>query len=349
MVAAAMPAAAAETLPEKFANDPVAKALGPEIFNAALKEGKVNWYGADVTDDFLKAGGKANFEKRFGIKMVETIGRLREQTDRLRTEGSVNKRVADVFDGNDQYMLELYALGFLEKWRPPAPELDRIAKEVFVTEPAGYWWPMHMSAQALFINTSLVKPADEPKSFQDILDPKWKGKIAIRDPRSSSGGGWQFLQIYGQKGMGIDYIKKLKAQNPFIIPGGSEQMRDAIATGRFAIGFNGRGEFIRDLPKGTPVKYIVPKEGLAWTPSSLALMKGGPNPNAAKVLLTWMYEVPQIQLWSNSGRPVPHPDVKMEIKEMEVAGYPIMEQIPSKVLAEPNFFFKEMEQVFGVR
>lgn len=344
------PVQAQQSLPAKFADDPVAKAVGPEIFNAALKEGTLTMYGDDVANGFLNEGGKERFAKRFGIKIVDTIGRLRELTDRLRTEGAVKKQIADVFNGNDQYMLELYDLGLLEQWRPPAPELKNINQEVFVREPAGYWWPMHLSGQALFINTNLVKPADEPKSYADLIDPKWKGKVAIRDPRSSSGGGWQFLGFYNQPGLGMDYIKKLKAVvDPFILQGGSEQMRDAIATGRFAIGFNGRGEFVRDLPKGTPVKYIVPKEGMAWTPSSLTLLKGSPHPNAAKLFLTWIYEVPQIQLWSASGRPVPHPAVETPIPEMSVSAYPLMKQIPSDQLANPNAFFKEMEQIFGVR
>lgn len=347
---AAVPAQAQESLPAKFANDPVAKALGPEIFNKALKEGQVNWYGADVTDSFLQAGGKERFEKRFGIKIIPTIGRLREQADRIRTEQSVGKPIADMFDGNDQYMLELHGLGFLQQWRPPAPELDRINKKAFVRDPAGFWWPVYLSAQALLVNTNMVKEADIPKSYKDLLDPKWKGKVAARDPRSSSGGGWQFLHFYVEPTLGIDYIKKVKEIiDPFILTGGSEQARDAIATGRFALGFGGRGENIRDLPKGTPVKYVVPKEGLAWTPASMTLLKGAKNENAAKVVMTWFYEVPQLKLWSEASRPVPHPDATPPIPEMSVSDYPLMDPIPAQLLAKPNAFFKEMEQTFGVR
>ena len=345
-----MEATAQEALPAKFADDPVAKALGPAVFNAALKEGAVNWYGDDVANDFLAGGGKERFEKRFGIKLVDTTGRLRELTDRIRTEGSVARRVADVFNCNDQYMLELHALGFLEAWRPPAAELNNIAKEAFVQEPAGFWWPLHLSAQSLLVNTNLVKEQDIPKSYWDILDPKWKGKVGIRDPRSAGGGGWQFLHIAQVPGLGMDYLKKFKeAVNPFIISGGGDMARDAAVTGRFSLVFNGRGEHIRDLPKGSPVKFVVPKEGLAWTPASIAMIKGAPHPNAAKLLMTWIYEVPQIQLWSNSGRPIPHPAVKMAVPEMSVSDYPLMAAIPSSQLADPNAFFKEMEQVFGVR
>lgn len=343
-------ALAQDRLPERLANDPVAKALGPQVINAALKEGMLTWYGGTTSEDFMKGGSREKFEKRFGIKIEIVSGRLRSLTDRIRTEGAVGKPVADVYEANDQYMLELHDQGRLVKWRPPAPELARVNKEVFVREPAGYWWPVHVSAQAIIVNTNMVKPQDEPKSYWDILNPKWKGKVAIRDPRSSGGGAWHMMGIYNQPGLGIDYIKKLKGTvSPFIVSGGSRRIRDAVARGQFALAFSGRGEFIKDLPKGAPVKFIVPKEGQAWTPSSIAIIKDSPHPNAAKVALTWFYEVENLQEWNKHGRPVPHPDMKAPIPEMSIVRYPLMKQIPSKWLGDPNFFFKEMEQVFGIR
>lgn len=343
-------AAAQNGLPANLADDPVAKALGADVVNAALKEGKVVWYGGSTSDDFFSGGAKARFEKRFGIKVEVVGGRLRSMTDRIRTEGAVGRQVADVFEANDQYMLELYDNKRLVKWKPPAPEIAKLDHEVFVNDPDGYWWPVHVSAQAIVVNTDMVKPADEPKSYWDIVNAKWKGKVAIRDPRSSGGGAWHMMGIYNQPGLGIDYIKKLKATvEPFIVSGGSRRIRDAVARGQFAIAFSGRGEFIKDLPKGAPVKFIVPKEGQAWTPSSLALIAGGPHPNAAKLIMTWFYEVDQLQDWNKLGRSVPHPDMKAPIPEMSLARYPLMKRIPPKWLGAPDFFFKEMEQVFGIR
>ena len=343
-------AGAQDGLPARLANDPVVKALGAKVVAAAIKEGTVSWYGGSTSEDFFKGGARERFEKRFGIKVDLVSGRLRSMTDRIRTEGAVGRQVADVFEANDQYMLELYGQKRLEKWKPPAPEIAKFKHEVFVNEPEGWWWPVHVSAQAIIINTDMVKPGDEPKSYWDIVNPRWKGKVGIRDPRSSGGGAWHMMGIYNQSGLGIDYIKKLKATvAPFIISGGSRRVRDAVARGQFAIAFSGRGEFIHDLPKGTPVKFIVPKEGQAWTPSSLALIKGSPHPNAARVAVTWFYEVDQLQDWNKLGRPVPHPDMKAPIPEMSLARYPLMKAIPSKWLGAPDFFFKEMEQVFGIR
>ena len=104
-----------------------------------------------------------------------------------------------------------------------------------------------------------------------------------------------------------------------------------------------------DLPKGAPLAFIVPKEGLAWVPSSIAIMKAAPHPNAAKVLLTWFYEMEQLQLWSSVARGVPHPDIRPPIPQMSVTEYPLMRRIPDEMLANFDPFFKQMEQVFGIR
>jgi iron(III) transport system substrate-binding protein len=343
------PAPAQEQLPPRLQNDPVAKALGAAVINAAIKEGTINLYSGTTTRDFLQNGGQAKFEQRFGIKIKPLTSELRKLVDRIRTEISVGRVVADIFEGNDQYMLELHRLNALVKWKPPAPELDRISREAFVVEPAGFWWPTHVSAQGLVVNPNLVDPK-EIKSYWDVINPKFKGKVAIRDPRSSGGGAWHMLGIQNTPELGGDYIVKLKSTvEPFILSGGSNVIRDAVVRGQFAIGFSGRGDFFENLPKGAPLAWVVPKEGLAWTPSSIALINGAPNVNAAKVFITWLYEVEQLQLWTDQGRPVPHPDVKSPIPEMSLAGVKLMARIPDEQLDQPNFFFKDMEKVFGIR
>ena len=342
--------ALAQQLPAHLANDPVAKALGAKIINAAIKEGAVHWYGGNTTRDFLKKK-KKEFEKRFGIKINATTGSLRKMTQRVRTEYAVKKPIADAIAFNSQYMSELHGIKLLEKWRPPGKELANISPEVFVDEPKGYWWPAGLSAQALNINTDMVKKKDYPKSYWDLVNPKWKGKIVIRDPRSAGGGAWQMLHIYTHPDLGMKYIKELKrVVDPFILHGSTDQGRDAVLLGRFPIGFNGRGDVVRDLPKGAPIAFHVPKEGLAFTPLSMAVLKGSKRPNAAKVLLTWFYSsVSNLQMWSETSRPIAHPAIKLSVPERSVTRYPRMKAIPMKILGKPNFFFKEMEKVFGIR
>ena len=343
--------ALAASAPANLASDPITKLLGADVMNAAVKEGRVVWYAGDNTGEFFQAGGKEAFEKRFGIKIEPVTGRLREQTDRLRAESAAQRIVADVFDGVDQYHMELYRAGVLEKYTPPAPALAAYDKTVFTKEPVGYWTPLFISAQALIVNTNMLKKEEYPKSYHDLLNPKWKGRVATRDPRSAGGGGWQFLQMYDNPKFGPEYIRKLKEiVDPFIVPGGSRDMRDAVLTGRFPLGFSGRPEFLTDVPKGSPLAYVVPKEGVTWLPHSTALIKNAPHPNAAKVAMTWFYEIPNLQLLAKEGgRMIPHPQIKMPIPEMELSNNIMMEGIPAAHLADPGFFFKEMEKIFGRR
>ena len=109
--------AASASAPAQLANDPVAKALGADVMNAALKEGRVHWYAGDNTAEFFKAGGKAAFEKRFGIRIEPLAGRLREHTDRVRAEQAAGRVNVDIFDGVDQYLMELHRYGALEKFQ----------------------------------------------------------------------------------------------------------------------------------------------------------------------------------------------------------------------------------------
>jgi iron(III) transport system substrate-binding protein len=344
----ASPAIAQSQLPAKFANDPVAQAVGPEVFNAALKEARVVWYGATSSDAFLSGGGIERFEKRFGIRLEQVQGRLRGLTDRLKTEGAVGRISADIFQANDQYLLEIYKAGLMAKWKPPAPELDKFDPNSFMRNPEGYWWPVQISAQALVVNTKMVKP-DEIKSYWDLVDPKWQGKVVTRDPRSAGGGLNQFMGFMVEPTLGMDFIKKFAATKPSIIQGGTAATKDAVIRGQFAIGLNGRGEFMLDLPKGAPLAFVVPKEGQSWTPSSIGMLDKAPHPNAAKLLLTWFYEFPQLQLWTDVARGLPHPDVKESVPEMSIARYPLMTRIPEDVLEDSDGFVKQMETVFGIR
>src|SRR5205823_872863 len=156
--------------------------------------------------------------------------------DRLNTESAVNKLQGDVFLGNDQYMIELHRNGTLEKWRPPAPELGRMKRDAFVQHPEGYWWPVQISAQGLLTNTRMV-PEGSIKSYRDLLEPKWQGKVVMRDPRALDGGGAQMLGLTVEPSLGLDYLKQLVAiTQPVIIHGGTQATRDAVIRGQFAIG-----------------------------------------------------------------------------------------------------------------
>ncbi len=353
-LATAIDAMAEDKLSAALANDPIAKALGAKVMNAAKKEGKVVVYGGTTTRKFIKRY-KVNkkLEKRFGFKIEAVIGKNANLTERIKTEHAVGRLIVDVFSGNEQYANRFIDLGIVDSWLPPNTALDELLPWVKGNiKGKDQFFPITVSAQALMVNTDAVKPSEYPKSYWDIVNNpgRWKGKIAMRDPRSAAGGAWMMMAIKHTPGLGLDYIKKLAALKPVLIPGGSKRLRNVIAKRQFELGFSGRGEFINDLPKGTPVEYVVPKEGFQWSRGGVVRFKNSPHPNASKVLLTWMLQFKQLQAYTDaSGRTVAHPKIKVPVRQMSIKDYPNMPAIPVKNFANPDPFFKEMEQIFGIR
>jgi iron(III) transport system substrate-binding protein len=142
--------------------------------------------------------------------------------------------------------------------------------------------------EGLWHNTTLVK-AEEVRSFDDLLDPKWKGKIGFSDPRVAGSGlsVWSFLwDVKGE-----EYLKKLVQQDLFVSQN-LRQIAEALAKGKLAlalgIGFAQTEPFVKG---GLPLKELPsPREGLPGSNGygTLGVVKNPPHPNATKVFVNWL-------------------------------------------------------------
>lgn len=155
------------------ATPPAAEPVTPQLVEAARKEGKVVWYNA--IDLKLAQALAKNFEKTYpGVAVqVERTGSERI-FQRIAQERASNIFSADVLDSSDQAMfvtwkrqgiLEPYIPAEMMKW--PAEQRD----------PDGTYASVRFTLSPIGVNTNLVKPEERPKSFADLLDPKWTGKI----------------------------------------------------------------------------------------------------------------------------------------------------------------------------
>jgi ABC-type Fe3+ transport system substrate-binding protein len=142
--------------------------------------------------------------------------------------------------------------------------------------------------ESLWHNTELVKP-EEIRSFDDLLQPKWQGKIAILDPRTPGSGAsmWSYLR----SAKGEEYLKKLVAQKLQV---GRDQrlMAENLAKGKSAvvIGIT-YYSFAPFLKAGLPIKPLPnPREGVYVSGGSghLTVVKNPPHPNATKVFVNWL-------------------------------------------------------------
>ena len=142
--------------------------------------------------------------------------------------------------------------------------------------------------EGLWHNTGLVKP-DEVRSFDDLLNPKWKGKIGFSDPRVAGSGLslWSFLwNIKGE-----DYLRKLVGQQLFLSQN-LRQIADSLAKGKLALAIGiGRAQLDPFLKEGLPVKELPqPSEGLPASNAygTLGVVKDPPHPTATKVFVNWL-------------------------------------------------------------
>ena len=141
---------------------------------------------------------------------------------------------------------------------------------------------------SIYYNTQLVRP-QEVRSYNDLLDPKWKGKIGLRDPRVPGGGlaMWAFLLDL----KGEEYIRKL-AQQEMFVGRNARQIADALAKGSLALTIGvGYRDFDPFLDANLPVKHLPTlREGTYVSGGNgiVGMIKDAPHPNAAKVFFNWL-------------------------------------------------------------
>jgi ABC-type Fe3+ transport system substrate-binding protein len=144
-----------------------------------------------------------------------------------------------------------------------------------------------VSTHGIWYNTSLAK-AEEFRSFDDYLNPKWKSKIGFSDPRVPSSGQsiWSFMWDL----KGEEFLKKL-IQQDFFLTRDLRQLADALAKGKVAIAFGiGRSQAEPFVNAGLPMKPVpAPKEGLPASNSFgvVGIVKNPPHPNATKLFINW--------------------------------------------------------------
>jgi iron(III) transport system substrate-binding protein len=133
-------------------------------------------------------------------------------------------------------------------------------------------------------STNLVAPSDVPTSWDDLLDPKWKGKI-ILEPR---GVAFAYLGLkWGEEKM-VDYVRKLKGQVASFVKGGTAVAQQlAAGAGHIAVGAYGY-KILELKSDGAPVDYARKVSPVAATGQDVFVMNGAQHPNAAKLLVGWL-------------------------------------------------------------
>jgi iron(III) transport system substrate-binding protein len=240
------------------------------------------------------------FRKEFPeIKLVTVNGAGNTLGTRIITEIRAGNVVADLFSGGANTNYDILYQGkaldstkstlilpevlderkwYEDKHRYTDPEQRHIF--VYIANP---------SSSGFYYNTNLVNPK-EFKSYWDLVTPKWKGKYVSQEPNNTGlGASLQFFYYHPE--LGAEYIKRLFGDMQPTFGRDRRQITDWLAQGRYPLCIGCR-DTARAKSQGLPVDELDNvdwKEGVQLTSGggSMSLIKGAPNPNAAKVFINW--------------------------------------------------------------
>jgi iron(III) transport system substrate-binding protein len=279
--AAGAPAAAPTTAPAAPSSASAMDAAIGKYYEAAKKEGKLVLYG--VGNATLYNPVRDAFMKKFpGIQVEGVDQRGRESREKVFAEQQSKNYVVDVVMSGTDTQYELTQNGFVERY--DAAELANVIPELVPPDRSNT--PRTVSIFTMAINTNLVKPDQEPKLWSDILDPKWKGKIEMDDPRGSGPGG---TILSGMEVLyGVDKVAPKLAEQGVFFATQAGPLLDGLARGEYAIFLSsGHTDVIAQRKAGAPIKQLKPADGVGITPINQALIKNAPHPNAAKLWIEW--------------------------------------------------------------
>ena len=265
-----------------------------KTLQAARAEGRVVMYttaGQDIRTAFTRI-----MKEKYGISMDYVTGKGNEMSTKILTERRAGLYLADVYvAGGTSTMTTLVPEGVMDpidrdfilpevadasKWYGnKLPYIDD--DKLLLGFRGGIFWPFS-------INTTQVKPA-ELVSFQDLLKPVFKGKIAMADP-TIQGAANSFVTLASAYLMGPDYIKQLIQQEPFVSRD-ERLLTEWVARGKYSVLIGTKPDPITEFMKaGAPLLPIIPKEGSMIEPGSgtISVVNKRPHPNATKVFINWL-------------------------------------------------------------
>ena len=250
------------------------------LIDGAKKEGEVSIYTSAPTDD-MKALGDL-FEKKYGVKVRVWRASSENVLQRGVTETRANRNTADIFETNGPEMEALAR----EKILTPvnSPSLNDLIPEAKFKH--GAWVGSRLNIFSFAYNTNAVKKDELPKKYEDLLDPRWKGRLGIEAEDAD----W-FAGVVTQMGeqKGLKFWKDVVTKNGVSVRKGHTLLTNLVASGEIPLAitvYNYKAEQMKN--KGAPMDWFVIPPAIARA-NGVGVAAKAPHPNAA--LLWYEFEI----------------------------------------------------------
>jgi iron(III) transport system substrate-binding protein len=247
----------------------------------AKAEGKVIWYTSTPIEQGQKIADA--FQKETGIKVEMFRSGGSAILRRFQQEMDAGRVAVDVLTHSEPPAANaLGKKGLFVAFKPKnfdkVPDAAKDLNGLFVGQ--------RLNMMTHYLRSDKVAAADEPKTWDDLTDAKYKGKLVMSDPSFTS----LQVSVVGtmSKARGWGFYEKLRANDVMIVQG-NQQVSDMLKRGERLICAGGLDSYAADERKqGHPIATIYPTDGALIIPSPTAVVKGGPNPNAAKLFAEFM-------------------------------------------------------------
>ena len=263
-----------------------------KIVEAAKREGLVTIYGGA---EFSGDGGRRTieaFRNEYGIRVDLLITGGRQGFEKVKIENQIKQPIADIVTLGLSSQVELSLAGMLNSIWQDLPELRN--RDVFKVNPMytpnGDVLNMAVSLAGVLINTKRVNTQDEPRSYLDLLAPKWKGNMILSDPRSGSGGGFAwFAEMRYYKLLDDDYFRRFARQEPILWGGASSEANKMVGRGEaWLFPYAETVAVSSIILEGAPLKLLGMTEGSSLLTDPISIIRGAAHPNAAKLFINWL-------------------------------------------------------------
>ena len=260
---------------------------GEQIANAdlleAARKGTVSWVTSSSTENANLTAERFKAETGVDIK----VDRLpaTKLNERVLSEAGVGRLANDVITiGDPRFAAELATKDIFVPYTN-GPKYKDLASMPNVVWADGKYVTAYYTVAAIVYNTQAVKAEDAPKSWNDLLDSKWQGRIGLVS--AGAGGAAQGLAAYQEKAFGTEYWTKLASQKPRVFDASAVQL-DALARGEIqAAPVAGINTALAAQHAGAPIKIVVPTEGVSGTLNLQGLTTTGKDNPAAQLFMNW--------------------------------------------------------------
>jgi ABC-type Fe3+ transport system substrate-binding protein len=275
------------------------------LIEGAKKEGKVNFYTGLIVDQVVRPVKDA-FEKEYPFLQIEFFrGNSERVAQKVLTEYQAKRYEVDVISGSAATTMVQRA-GYMQRFY--SPHLAEYPPEL--KDPKGFWGSTNVYFMTLGYNTRSVKASELPKTYEDLLHPRWKGQAMWSTSRGS--GAPQFIgNIFITMGQeaGKAYVQKLKGQNIAKSTASARQILDLVIAGEYPLAiqiFNHHAYISKTA--GAPVEWQA-LEPVTATNNSIGLAKNAPHPHASMLFLDFVLSKKGQRVFQQSNYLPAHPEI----------------------------------------